>query len=76
MNLKRRKSLRDISDLIYVSKNNLENILFDEQSSYDNLPQSLQNSEMGEAMEDNIDLLEEAIDYLDKSIDTIGEVIN
>lgn len=45
----------------------LEEVREDEQESYDNLPEGLQNSERGEQMRENMELLGEFIDNLEEA---------
>ena len=70
MNRERRKAiLRAIANIESI----LQDILSDEQEAYDNMPESLQESENGlisaeaqENLESAIDALEEAISYLEE----------
>ena len=58
----------------------IETVRDDEQESFDNLPESLQEGSKGEAMTENIDYLEEAIncfpDDLDEVWDELTDHIN
>ena len=47
----------------------------EEQEKLDNMPESLQESERGDAMQFAIDQLEEASIYLQCSIDAINEIL-
>ena len=69
MNKARRKAIRDAVRKI---ESLVQNILDDEQEAYDNMPESLQESENGlvsveaqDNLEAAIDALEEAISYLE-----------
>ena len=75
MNNERRKALRKWNKRAEELKSNLEDILWDEQNSYDNLPENLQFSERAEAMEEAIGLIEEAIEGFGEVIETIDSVI-
>lgn len=81
MNNQRRKQIRNIEKNIDIVYNNpsdeffidsiisdIEDVLAEEESCYDNLPESLQYSERAYKMEVAIDNLQEAIDILE-SID-------
>ena len=70
MNKARRK---EIQDAVKKIEGLVQNILDDEQEAYDNMPESLQESENGsnsvdaqESLEAAIDALEEAISYLEE----------
>ena len=54
-------------------KSKIEEIQNDEQEAYDNLPESLQYSERGEAMESAIENLESAYNEIDSIIDNLEE---
>ena len=75
MNNERRKALRKWNKRAEELKSDLEDILWDEQNSYDNLPENLQFSERAEAMEEAIGLIEEAIEGFGEVIETIDSVI-
>ena len=57
MNKERRKKLQKVTEL-------LDEVITDEQDAYDNLPEGIQESERGEAMEEGLDKLKEALDLL------------
>ena len=65
MNRERRKALRQWSIRAEELKSDLENILWDEQTYYDNIPENLQFSERATTMEDAIDDLSEVIETID-----------
>lgn len=75
MNKQRRKSLDTLYTRIESLKADLEDILSEEQEAYDNLPESLQDSERGETMYDAIDNLESAVADLEEAMDYIIEAI-
>ena len=70
MNNQRRKQIQKALNLLAEAKDILEEVMNAEQEAFDNLPESIQYSEKGEAMEDNIYNLEEFIDFLSDT-DTI-----
>ena len=45
----------------------------EEQEAFDNMPESLQDSERGEQMNDCIDMLDDAVDEIACLIDTLEE---
>jgi len=82
MNKERRTSLSEVvvkltaaQEILDDAKNRIEFCRDDEQDAYDNLPESLQEGEKGDAMQENIDALDEAFYNLDEMSDTIGETI-
>ncbi len=74
MNEDRRKRIEKIIE-------QLDSLREEEQDAYDNLPESIQDSERGESMTDNVDNLEEAKSTLESIlehqniVDGKGEVI-
>lgn len=73
MNAARRKELSKAIDLIEQAKEIISAVAEEEREAYDNLPEGLQESEMGEKMNEIADDLE-YVD-LDEVIDTIQEII-
>lgn len=73
MNNERRKALRKWNKRVAELKNDLEDILWDEQTAHDNLRD--QFSERATASEEAIDQMEDAIDDLDNIIETIDNII-
>ena len=65
MNKVRREELSRVVDLLDQARDLLETIRDEEQEAFDNLPESIQCSERGEAMENCISTMEEMLDYLD-----------
>lgn len=68
MNKARRKEIDSVIEVLEKAKEQLEVIRDDEQDYFDNMPESFQYAEKGEAAE-------EAISNLDYAIDQIDEVI-
>ena len=59
----------------------LMSIQMDEQDSFDNMPESLQYSERGDRMQENIDNLDECMDMIDgieneTDLDEINDIID
>lgn len=75
MNAKQRKELQGYVDSLEEIKSNIETMMEDEQSKLDNMPESLQESERGEAMQEAIDNLESAASSLEEAIDYLNEII-
>ena len=76
MNKQRRKSISDNIKLLEDIKNNLEEILSDEEMYFDNMPENLQGSIRGEESETAIDILSTSIDELGSIIDSLNEQLN
>lgn len=74
MNKQRRKSISDNIKLLEDIKNNLEEILSDEEMYFDNMPENLQGSIRGEESETAIDILSTSIDELGSIIDSLNEI--
>lgn len=75
MNKQRRAEIKDIIETLESAKEDLEMVAEDERYSFDNLPEGLQCSERGEAMEENADNLEEASSNIDDIIELLEGVI-
>ena len=71
-------SLRKITDynLIEGIKDEIEDILWDEEDAYNNMPENLQYSMRGENSSDAIDSLQEAVDTLEEAINIITTINN
>ena len=75
MNKDRRKRLEGICEKLMEIYEELDAIIDEEQEAYDNMPESLQDSEKGERMYEGIDSLESARDDINNAAATIEEVI-
>ena len=75
MNKARRKTLEQAYDLIGQAITIIEEVKSEEEDSLYNLPESLQESEKGEQMEENIDALDEIICELERQVDAIEELL-
>lgn len=76
MNAARRKEIERAIDLLYQAKEIIENVRDDEQDAYDNMPESLQYSERGERMSENVDALDNAADNdIEDIITNLNEII-
>ena len=86
MNNKRRKKIKTMIEtletiqtlanynFIKSIKDEIEDILYEEQDAYDNIPENLQYSMRGEESSDAIDSLQEAVDALDEAINIFNEL--
>jgi hypothetical protein len=74
MNKKRRKQVEAIYDAITEQVESLTFLMEEEQEAYDNLPESFQNGERGEAMQGCIDTLENAIGEIESGMESLQEI--
>lgn len=63
-----------IDNYIDFIKDEIEDILWEENDAYDNIPESLQYSVRGEESSEAIDNLQEAVDLLEEAIDIINDI--
>lgn len=75
MNKERRKAVAIVITRIEEARDRLLEILDDEQAAFDNLPESIQYSEKGEAMEEAVDQMDEAYGNLDDAIELLREMV-
>ena len=69
MNKTSRRKIQLIINALQDNLNHLEDLKQEEEESFNNLPESLQESERGEAMENAISNLDDAVTYLGEVID-------
>ena len=75
MNNSRRKELRRIIEIFENEKQKLDIVINNEQDSFDNLIDSLQQTMRGQQMEEYIDKMNEAIVCIEDAIELIEEII-
>lgn len=75
MNAKQRKKLQGYADSLKEIKCAIEEMRDDEECKFDNMPEGLQESERGEAMQEAIDKLESAASSLEEAIDYLNEIL-
>ena len=75
MNKARRKMLQGIIDELDAQREQLEAVQEGEQEAYDNLPDSIQDTERGETMSENASDLEQAASDLEDIIGTLQEIV-
>lgn len=63
-----------IDSYIDFIKDEIEDILWEENDAYDNMPENLQYSIRGEESSEAIDNLQEAVDLLEEVIDIINDI--
>lgn len=83
MNRERRNELNKAVGLINSARASIEeakdiidNCQSEEQDAFDNLPESMQEGDRGDAMQDNIDTMDEALSELDDVVSTLEEQSN
>lgn len=76
MNAERRKTLERVMELIAPIRNLVEDVKDEEESAFYSLPESLQGSERGQALESNVESLEEALSDIDNIIEILQIVID
>ena len=83
MNKARRKKIASVIetlenitgyDLVETAKDEIEDILWEEDDAYNNMPENLQYSMRGEESSDAIDSLQETVDALEEAIDALNEL--
>lgn len=74
MNAERRKRIAEALVIIRTLHEEIEAIRDDEQEAYDAMPESFQNGERGEAMQNAIDTLDSAATSLDEASSTLEEL--
>lgn len=75
MNKERRKRIEALQEQIAGIALELENLTNEEQEAYDNLPESIQETERGERMQSAADALEEAYSNMESVHDNLTEAL-
>ena len=75
MNKARRKQVSEACDYIYKAIYILESVVEEESDAYDNLPESLKGSEMGEKMFEASEKMDEIKDSLEDFTTELEEVM-
>ena len=73
MNKQRRNSIQKALDQLADIRSSVEEINTEEQDAFDNLPESFQDAERGEIIQEAIDFLETATGDLDAVIDSLEQ---
>ena len=76
MNKERRQELGEVIDYLDDAIMRLEEIRDDEQDSFDNLPEGLQNSRTGDSMLEAIDRLEGFCDDIEKVKANVSDMMS
>lgn len=75
MNKARRNELNYAIKQLYEAFNTIESVREEEEEAYDNLPESIQNCERGEVMQENIDNLEDVTSQIEDIISILDDII-
>ena len=75
MNKQQRKELQGYADSLDEIRSNIETMMEEEQDKLYNMPESLQESERGEAMQEAIENLESASSSIEEAIDYLNEIL-
>ena len=73
MNKLRRKQLSEIQDKMAELRDMIDMVLSEEQDAFVNLPENLQESERGEAMQAAIDAMESAMSSCEEAEESLEE---
>lgn len=73
MNAERRERIGRISQKLRDLQLEVDAIRVEEEDSFGNLPESLQESEKGDRMQECMDSLERAYDSIDDALDALDE---
>jgi len=74
MNAERRKIIEEIKAKLSQIHADLESPKEDEQSAFDNMPESLQQGERGTQIEENVQYMDEALDNIQSAIDALDNI--
>ena len=75
MNKPRRKELNRALEMLAEARAIIEAMQEEEQESFDNMPEGLQCSELGEKIEENAGRLEEIASYIEEQESELEDVI-
>ncbi|HBO8236520.1 TPA: hypothetical protein L5C36_005661 [Pseudomonas aeruginosa] len=73
MNNARRKQLAEIAEQLQELRDRIEQLQGEEQDGFDNLPESLQQGERGQAMEQAAEQMGSALDAIDEAAQALEE---
>jgi hypothetical protein len=73
MNKERRNRINKVIEQLETLKDEISDISMEESEAYDNLPEGIQDSDRGEAMQEAIDNLDMASDTFDDIIEYLNE---
>lgn len=75
MNKQRRKAIERISEKLEELQEEIQMLKDEEEEAYDNLPESLQDGEKGEAMQEAIEYLDNADSFIEEARDALNDAV-
>lgn len=75
MNAKRRKAIEKISEQLEELQAAIQEIKDEEEEAYDNLPESLQDGEKGDIMQEAIEYLDNADSFIEVAKDALNDAV-
>jgi len=75
MNKERRKEIQLILDKILDLKEDIEAVKSDEENAFENVPESLQETERAQTMQSTIDNLENVVSSLEDVESSLNEIL-
>ena len=66
--------IQEAIELLNIAKDMIEELQEEEQEKFDNMPENLQYSEKGEALEYSAETLQDLVDSLENVIDEVDEL--
>lgn len=75
MNKARRKALEKISDKLMELQVDLQYVHEEEEEAFDNMPESLQESERGDEMQEALSTMENADGAIQEAIDYLSDLL-
>lgn len=76
MNQKNRKNIEKLIEKLDEVKTDLEFMQEDEESKYNNLPESIQDSGKGGDMQEAIENIESAVGSIEEAVDCLQEIVD
>lgn len=75
MNKSRRKRIEKIAEQLAELQSELESVRDDEQDAFDSMPEGLQYSERGDAIQEFVDDMDDAIGDFENIIETLNDIV-
>lgn len=75
MNRDRREKLATASRHLSLALGIINDACEAEQQSFDNLPESIQDSDRGSQMEDNVSYMEDAASDVESALDNLSQIV-
>lgn len=75
MNKARRKAIENLSEQLEEIQSAIQELRDEEEEAYDNLPESLQEGEKGDAMQEAIEYLDNADSFIEDAKDALNDAV-